>query len=84
MDETRQEKRVIGLNAHPYMFSAAALSGSHALHAQVEWSVDRISLNSLERILKKRANPGDIVASDNTFALAERLLRIGLHPIVSV
>lgn len=85
MDETKQAKIVIGLDAHPYMFSAAALSGSNALHAQIEWSVDRISLNSLERILKKRTNPGDIVvleASGNTFALAERLLRIGLHPIV--
>lgn len=85
MKERGQEKTVIGLDAHPYMFSAAALSGASALEARTEWCVDRIDLKQLERVLKKKAKPGDIIvmeASGNTFAIAERLFAIGLQPIV--
>ncbi len=85
MDHRPQVKRVIGLDAHPYMFSAAALSGTDALSARTEWCVDRVDLRSLERVLKKKAKPGDIIAmeaSGNTFAIAERLSVIGLHPVV--
>lgn len=85
MDKRPQVKRIIGLDAHPYIFSAAALSGSDALDAHTEWCVDRVPLDSLERVLKKKAKPGDIIAmeaSGNTFAIAERLFAIGLHPVV--
>lgn len=81
MKEERQVRKVIGLDAHPYLFSAAALAGADALQARVEWSVDRVGLDRLETVLRKRCQPGDLVvleASGNTFAVAERLLRIGL------
>lgn len=82
MDEQRQDRRVIGLDAHPYLFSAAALSGSDALQAKTEWCVDRVPLDRLESVMKKRAQPGDLVvleASGNSFAVAERLFAIGLN-----
>lgn len=85
MDQRRQVRRVIGLDAHPYLFTASCLAGPDALSAEVEWCVDRLNLRDLERIMKKRTQPGDIVAleaSGNSFAVAERLFAIGLHPVV--
>jgi hypothetical protein len=49
MNQRPQVKRVIGLDAHPYMFSAAALSGADALEARTEWCVDRVPLKVLSR-----------------------------------
>lgn len=85
MNTETQVRRVIGLDAHPYLFTAAALAGADARQAEMEWCVDRADLRRLETILKKRARPGDIIvleASANSFAVAERLFAIGLHPIV--
>jgi len=85
MSEAKQERKVIGLDAHPTLFSAAALCGADALQAHVEWSVDRADLSQLETVLKRRTQPGDVVvleASGNSFAVAERLFAIGLHAIV--
>lgn len=84
-DQGTQVRRVIGLDAHPYLFSAAALSGADALQAKVEWVVDRVSLDRLEAVLKKRVGPGDVIAleaSGNSFAVAERLFAMGLHAVV--
>jgi transposase len=83
--EEKQERRVIGLDAHPYLFSAAALSGADALAARTEWVVDRVGLDRLESVLKKRTRPGDVIAleaSGNSFAVAERLFAIGLKAVV--
>ena len=85
MSQKQQVKRVIGLDAHPYLFTAAALAGADALQAEMEWCVDRADLRRLEAILKKHARPGDVVAleaSGNSFAVAERLAKIGLCPVV--
>ena len=85
MNEGMQERKVIGLDAHPTLFSAAAVCGADALHAHVDWCVDRADLQSLETVLKRRTRPGDVVvleASGNSFAVAERLFAIGLHAIV--
>ena len=86
MSQKRQvQKRVIGLDAHPYLFSAALLSGADALQAEKQWCVDRVDLRRLEVVMKRHARPGDIVAleaSGNSFAVAERLAKIGLHPVV--
>jgi len=82
MSEAKQERRVIGLDAHPYLFSAAALRGADALQAQREWLVDRVDLRQLETVLKRRTEAGDLVvleASGNTFAVAERLVAMGLQ-----
>jgi transposase len=73
------------LDAHPTLFSAAALAGPDALQARVEWVVDRVPLHRLESVLKKRV-PADTVivleASGNSFAVAERLAAVGLHALV--
>lgn len=82
MSGHRQERRVIGLDVHPYLFTAAALSGPDALQAQKEWCVDRVPLDRLETVLKKRVRPGDLVvleASGNSFMVAERLFALGLQ-----
>jgi transposase len=81
MKEPKQDRRVIGLDAHPYLFSAAALTGPDALQAKMEWCVDRVNLENLEKVMKKRTRPGDVIvleASGNSFAVAERLFRLGL------
>lgn len=85
MSQKQQVKKVIGLDAHPYLFTAAALAGADALQAKMEWCVDRVDLRRLEPILKKHTRPGDVVvleASGNSFAVAERLAKIGLYPVV--
>jgi transposase len=85
MKETKQGRRVIGLDAHPYLFSAAALCGADARQADIEWCVDRVELKQLETVLRRRAQPGDVVvleASGNSFAIAERLFAAGFHAIV--
>ena len=82
MTEETQVRRVIGLDAHPYLFTVAALEGSGALQAEVKWIVDRQPLERLEAVLRKRATPGDVVvleASGNTFSVAERIARLGLQ-----
>ena len=84
-NESQQVRRVIGLDAHPTLFSAAALVGPDALQARVEWVVDRVELGRLESVLKKRASAGDLIAleaSGNSFAVAERLAAVGLHAVV--
>jgi len=85
MNQPEQVKTVVGLDAHPYLFSAAALTGPDALQAETKWIVDRIDLRQIERTMKKHTRPGDIIvleASGNSFAIAERLLAIGRRPIV--
>ncbi|MCX6916667.1 MAG: IS110 family transposase [Verrucomicrobia bacterium] len=74
-------RRVIGLDAHPTLFSAAALAGPDALQARVEWVVDRVPLHRLESVLKKKVPTGTIIAleaSGNSFAVAARLTAVGL------
>lgn len=85
METQTQVRKVIGLDVHPYLFSAAALSGADAGEAKMRWLVDRVSLDRLEAVLAKRTQPGDVIvleASGNSFAVAERLFAIGLHAIV--
>lgn len=84
-DQRTQDRRVIGLDVHPYLFSAAALIGPDALQAKTEWVVDRVSLDRLEAVLKKRVRPGDIIAleaSGNSFAVAERIFAMGFDAVV--
>lgn len=83
--QQQKPRRVIGLDAHPTMFSAAALTGADAHQAQVEWVVDRLPLERLEDIVSKRTGPDDVIAleaSGNTFALVERLARCGRKAVV--
>jgi transposase len=84
-NESQQVRRVIGLDAHPTLFSAAALAGPDALQARVEWVVDRVDLRRLESVLQKKVPAGTVIAleaSGNSFAVAERLAAIGLPAVV--
>ena len=83
--DSKPIRRAIGLDAHPTLFSAAALAGPDALQARVEWVVDRVPLSRLESVLKKRVPAGTVIvleASGNSFAVAERLAAVGLHALV--
>ena len=76
---------MIGLDVHPYLFSASALSGADALQAKEEWHVDRRPLDELEKVLTKHALPGDIIvleAGGNSFAVAARIAKCGLTALV--
>jgi transposase len=78
-------KRVIGLDAHPYLFSAAALAGPDAGQARVDWLVDRLPIERLEQIVEQRVSPQDIIvleASGNSFELVERIHRCGRRAVV--
>jgi len=80
-NESQQVRRVIGLDAYPTLFSAAALAGADALQARVEWVVDRVPLHRLESVLKKKVPTGTVIAleaSGNSFAVAARLMAVGL------
>ena len=80
-----QVRRVIGLDAHPTLFSAAAVAGPDALQARVEWVVDRVPLERLENVLKKRVAAGEPIALEaggNSFAVAKRLAAVGLQAVV--
>jgi transposase len=76
--------RVIGLDLHPDLFSAAALSGRDAATAQVEQHWDRWPIAELERWGRALA-AGDLVvleASGNAFVAAERLRAAGVAAVV--
>lgn len=78
-------KRIIGLDMHPDVFAAAALSGSSALHAQVEWVQDRQKTEGLERWARKHLRTTDVVvleASGNSFEVVERLAKCGILVLV--
>jgi len=77
-------KRIVGLDMHPDVFSAAALAGSAEL-ARTEWVDDRKSTRELEAWAKKRLSKEDVVvleASGNSFEVASRLHALGFTAIV--
>lgn len=76
--------RVIGLDLHPDVFSAAALVGRDAATAHVEQSWDRRSTAELET-WARTLSPGDLVvieASGNTFTGVDRLRAAGVQAVV--
>lgn len=76
--------RVIGLDLHPDVFSAAALAGQDAATAQVEQTWDRRPTADLENWARSLPK-GDVVvleASGNTFAGAERMRSAGVKVVV--
>lgn len=85
MAEKMQERKVVGLDVHPYMFSASAVAGSDALNAREVWMVDRLPLERIEEIIKKRTTCQDVLvmeASGNSFAVAERIAKLQRTVIV--
>jgi hypothetical protein len=76
--------RVVGLDLHPDVFSAAVLSGRDAATAPVVQNWDRLRTNELAPWAKQLA-PGDVVvleATGNTFDAVERLHACGLKTVV--
>jgi transposase len=76
--------RVVGLDLHPEVFSAAALSGRDAATAQVVQNWDRLPTSELAKWAAKLA-PGDVVvveATGNTFDAVERLHACGVKTAV--
>jgi transposase len=82
---TAWQRRVIGLDMHPDVFSAAALSGPDAQRAEVHWIHDRLATAQLEAWLQKHVEPDDLIvieASGNTFATVDRIRAVGRQAIV--
>ena len=76
--------RVIGVDLHPDVFSAAALVGRDAAQARVEQQWDRWSTRELER-WARTLRAGDLVvleASGNTFDATARLHACGVATVV--
>ena len=85
MNQEEQVRSIVGLDAHPHLFSAAGLVGPDAFRARTEWVVDRIPIERLEQVLKKHVHPDALIvleASGNSFAVAARLAAIGLRAVV--
>ena len=81
----RRYRRVIGLDMHPDVFSAAALSGPDAQRATEHWICDRVPTASLEKWLLKQVHAEDLIvieASGNTFATVERIHATGRQAVV--
>lgn len=73
------------MDAHPSLFSAAALEGPDPVHVRVDWIVDRLPLEGLERWLEERVHPDDLIvleASGNSFALVQRIEALGRKALV--
>jgi transposase len=76
--------RVIGLDLHPEVFSAAALSGREAATAQVVQNWDRWATPQLER-WARTLQAGDVVvleATGNAFTAAQQLRACGVAAVV--
>ena len=79
------ERRIIGLDMHPDVFTTAILSGSNATDALVHGIYDQLPQESLERWLKRHTTLDDlfvIEASGNTFATVDRIEAAERHVIV--
>jgi len=76
--------RIIGLDLHPDVFSAAALSGREAVTAKITQQWDRLPTAQLEGWAKSLA-AGDLVvleATGNSFECCERLRRANVATVV--
>jgi transposase len=83
--EQRSESRIIGMDAHPSMFSAATLEGRDAATARVVEVNDRLPIEQLDRWLERHVRSGDVIAleaSGNTFAIVERIRARGHKAVV--
>lgn len=77
-------KRIIGLDMHPDVFAAAALSVDPQ-RQNADWVQDRLSTEELEVWAKQQLREGDVVvleASGNSFEVASRLHTLGHTAVV--
>lgn len=79
-----QSKRIIGLDMHPDVFAAAALSVD-LKQQNADWVLDRVPTADLEKWAQKRLRKEDVIvleASGNSFEVAARLHAIGHTAVV--
>ena len=80
MSCTQRERRAVGLDAHPDVFTAAILAGSDARAAQIVTVSASLPLSQLEDWFTQHTTPDDQIAleaSGNSFDLQRRLVAIG-------
>jgi transposase len=78
-------RRIIGLDVHPEVFTAAALTGADACQATVDWITESLSLTQLERWVSTQTTPEDLFvleASGNSFETVARLKALGRTALV--
>jgi transposase len=82
----KQDKRIIGVDMHPDVFSAAALQGASPAQAAAQWVHDRQPVAKLEAWAEKHLDAENdtvvLEASGNSFEIAARLHRIGITAVV--
>jgi hypothetical protein len=77
--------RIIGMDAHPAMFSVATLEGRDPATARVVAVKDRLPIERLEHWLETDVSPDDVIAleaSGNSFALVDRIAAKGRKAVV--
>ena len=82
---SKNARRIIGLDVHPDSFAGAVLRGRDPATAQVEHPSTRVPLDQLEAWSQRHAQAGDTLvleASANSFAVAERLRRLGHEAVI--
>ena len=86
MKATKEKiNRIIGLDMHPDVFTAAALEKTTADLSKVLWVQDRLPTASLEDWAKKHLCSGDLLvleASGNSFEVASRFHALGYTCLV--
>jgi transposase len=78
-EENQSVERVIGFDAHPDSFTAAALQGSTPAAAITEQVFNKLPNSQLERWAKKHTTPKDLIvmeASGNSFHFVRRLAAV--------
>ena len=82
---TEKSNRIIGLDMHPDVFTAAAVERSSADQAKTLWVKDRLATARLEDWAKKSLKEGDLLvleASGNSFEVASRFHALGYTCLV--
>lgn len=86
MKATKEKiNRIIGLDMHPDVFTAAALEKTSADLSSVLWVQDRLPTANLEKWAKKQLHCGDLLvleASGNSFEVASRFHALGYTCLV--
>lgn len=78
--------RTVGLDAHPDVFTAALLAGTHPANATVLKYWDQRPIDELEIWAEKNFSPQDLIileASGNSFELCARLARVQRQAVVT-
>jgi transposase len=84
-NDNQEYKRVIGLDMHPDVFTAAALEAGPASHARALWVHDRVATLKLRDWACRHLRSSDIVvleASGNSFEVSHRLHEMGYTCLV--